>query len=197
MPGGMAKTKGTTIVALVKFLRRHREEAAAALPAHLRHYLEERVHVSSWYPEQDLLELARVMAPMLGKSVADPYDVMGRFTARDHLEGAYSHLFEGVEDPLAIPARAFALWATMHDSGRLETFVEGSDALRVELAEFALPSREMCAIVGGYLTETMSALGFVLQGPARKLACRLEGAPRCSWRCSFAAGEGRAAVPRA
>jgi len=188
----MAKAKGTTILALVKFLRSQREAASAALPGHLLHYLEERVHVSSWYPEQDLLELARAAAPMLGRTVADPYDVMGRVCARDHMEGSYAHLFTGVEDPLSIPPRAFALWATMHDSGRMESAVEPPDAVRVELAEFALPSREMCAIVAGYLAETLRVLGFVAE-PAQKLTCRLDGAPRCSWRCRFAVGEGLAA----
>lgn len=188
----MAKAKGTTILALVRFLRSQREAASAALPAHLLHYLEERVHVSSWYPEQDLLELVRVVAPMLGRTVADPYDVMGRVCARDHMEGSYAHLFTGVEDPLAIPPRAFALWATMHDSGRMESVVEPPDGVRVELVEFALPSREMCAIVAGYLAETLRVLGFVAE-PAQELSCRLDGAARCSWRCRFAVGEGLAA----
>jgi len=186
----MAKAKGTTIVELVRFLRRHREASLAALPEPLRHYLDERVHPSSWYPEEDLLGLARVVAPMLPSVVGDPYQAMGRATARGHLEGAYAHLVAGAESPLAIPARAFALWATMHDSGRLETIVEASDALRVELSDFGLPSREMCAIVGGYLAEALRLLGL---GSTRadELACRLDGAPRCAWRCTFSAGEDR------
>lgn len=180
----MAKAKGTAILGLVRFLRRHRDAAAAALPAHLTHYLDERVHVSTWYPEQDLLELARVVAPMLPPSVGDPYELMGRISARDHLEGSYAHLFEGVVEPLAIPARAFALWASMHDSGRLETAVEPPGAVRVELVEFALPSREMCRIVGGYLAETLRVAGFAAPRSV-ELGCRLEGAPRCAWRCHF------------
>jgi hypothetical protein len=179
----MAKAKGTTLVTLVKFLRRH-PDTRSALPGHLLHYLEERVHVSSWYPEQDLLELARVVAQMLAPQVPDPYETMGRITAREHLEGSYAHLFQGVDDPLALPARAFALWATMHDSGRMESAVEPPDAVRVELVEFALPSREMCAIVGGYLAETMRVIGFVAE-PAQEVACRLDGAERCAWRCQF------------
>jgi hypothetical protein len=183
----MAKAKGTTLLALVKFLRSQREAARAALPARLQHYLDDRIHVSSWYPEQDLLDLARVVGPMLGKTVADPYDVMGRVCARDHMEGAYAHLFTGIGDPLALAPRAFALWATMHDSGRLESTPDPPDAVRVELVDFALPSREMCAIVGGYLAETLRLVGFVAER-AEELSCRLEGAPRCSWRCRVAAG---------
>jgi hypothetical protein len=192
----MAKTKGTTIVGLVKFLRRQREAAATALPGHLLHYLDERVHVSTWYPEQDLLDLARVVAPMLAASVEHPYEAMGRVSAREHLGGSYAHLFEAVGDPLAIPARAFALWASMHDSGRLDTVVEPPDAVRVELSEFALPSREMCGIVGGYLAETLRVVGFAAPR-AEKIACRLDGAPRCGWRCSFVVGEGLAERPPA
>jgi hypothetical protein len=188
----VAKAKGTAVLGLVKFLRRHRDAAAAALPARLLHYLDERVHVSAWYPEEDLLELARVVAPMLPAAAGDPYEVMGRISARDHLEGSYAHLFQGVDDPLAIPARAFALWASMHDSGRLDTSVEPPDAVRVELADFALPSREMCRIVGGYLAETLRVVGFA-SPRAVEIGCRLDGAPRCAWRCQFAPGEGIAA----
>lgn len=182
----MAKAKGTTLVALVRFLRAHRDAARAALPAHLQHYLENRVLPSSWYPEQDLLELLRVVAPMLGASVPDPFELMGRLAARDHLEGAYAHLFEGVDHPLAIPRRAFAMWATMHDTGRFECVEEGPGSARVELADFALPSREMCSVVAGYLSETLRLCGFEAE-PAEKLDCRLDGAPRCSWRVRYTA----------
>jgi hypothetical protein len=187
----MAKAKGTAILGLVRFLRRHRNESVAALPERLRHYLDERVHVSAWYPEEDLLALARAVAPMLPPAAGDPYEAMGRVSARDHLEGSYAHLFQGMDDPLAIPARAFALWASMHDSGRLDTAVEPPDAVRVELSDFALPSREMCRIVGGYLAETLRIVGFAAP-QAVELGCRLDGAPSCAWRCSFSTDEGLA-----
>ena len=185
----MAKTKGTTIVALVKFLRSHREAAKERLPSRLWHYLDERVHVASWYPEEDLRDLARVVAPMFPAHVADPFEAMGRASAREHLEGTYGHLFEGTDDPLAIPARAFALWASMHDSGRMETHVEPPNAVRVELTDFALPSPELCGIVGGYLAETLRLVGFSAP-QAEPIACRLDGMPSCVWRCRWIADEG-------
>jgi hypothetical protein len=185
----MAKTKGTTIVALVKFLRRHRDAAERRLPPPLRHYLDDRIHVASWYPEEDLRDLARAVAPMFPADVADPFEAMGRASAREHLEGTYGHLFAETDDPLAIPARAFALWASMHDSGRLATSVESPNAVRVELLDFALPSPEMCGIVGGYLAETLRLVGF--SAPcAEPIACRLDGMPSCVWRCHWIAGEG-------
>lgn len=187
----MAKAKGTAILGLVRFLRKHRDAALAALPAGQHHYLDERVHVSVWYPEEDLLVLARAVAGMLPATGGDPYEGMGRVSAQDHLEGAYAHLFRGMDDPLAMPARAFALWASMHDSGRLDTTVEPPDAVRVELVEFALPSREMCRIVGGYLAETLRIVGFAAPR-AVQLACRLDGAASCAWRCSFSTDEGLA-----
>ncbi len=185
----MAKTKGTTIVALVKFLRRNRSAAEACLPERLHHYLDERIHVASWYPEKDLRDLARVVAPMFPADVGNPFEAMGRASAREHLEGSYGHLFEGTDDPLAIPARAFALWASMHDSGRLATRVEPPDAVLVELTEFALPSKEMCGIVGGYLAETLRLVGFSSPS-AEPIACRLDGMPSCVWRCRWAADAG-------
>ena len=61
----MSKAKGTTLVALVKFLRSQRERALAALPPSLHAYLDERIQASSWYPEADLLSLIRVMVAMI------------------------------------------------------------------------------------------------------------------------------------
>lgn len=187
----MAKTKGTTIVALVKFLRRNREAAKERVPSRLLHYLDQRVHVASWYPEEDLRDLARAVAPMFPANLGDPFEAMGRASAREHLEGTYGHLFEGTDDPLSIPARAFALWASMHDSGRLDTHVEPPDAIRVELTGFALPSPEMCGIVGGYLAETLRLVGFPAPR-AEPIACRLDGMPSCVWQCRWTPGEGMA-----
>jgi hypothetical protein len=190
----MARAKGTTLVGLVKFVRRHRAEAAGLLPAALRHYLEDRVVLASWYPEEDLLGLARAVACLMPPAAGDPWEVMGRVSARDHLEadGTYAHLLDGAQDPLAIPARAFALWASQHDSGKLETRIDGPASASVRLVEFAAPSREMCGIVGGYLAETLRLVGFAAPA-AEKTACRADGAPACTWRCTWQAAPARPA----
>jgi hypothetical protein len=178
----MAKAKGTTLISSVKFLRQHRDAARALLPEALHRYLEERVIPTSWYPETDLLELIRATARLVPGAGADVFETMGRITAREHLEGTYAHLVDGKGDPLSIPSRAFALWASQHDSGRITALLEGPDRVRIDVVDFAIPSREMCAVVGGYVVETLRLAG--LPAPrGEKLCCRLDGADRCSWRC--------------
>ena len=85
----VAKAKGTTMVGLVRFLRRHREAARAALPPALHGYLEERVNPAGWYPEEHLLGLVRAVATMLPRELGDPYRRMGELSASMARKSAY------------------------------------------------------------------------------------------------------------
>lgn len=178
----MAKVKGTTLLGAVKFLRRHKDAARAALPAHLHHYLEERVLPTSWYPEQDLAALLRVMAPLMADLAADPFELMGRGSVREHMEGVYEHLLKG--DRLTFARRVSTLWQTQHDTGRLTLVSEGPGRARYELNGYGHPSREMCATIRGYITEALVGSGF----PAprvEKRSCTLDGHGACVWECTW------------
>ena len=61
----MGRTKGTSIVEIVKFLRTRRDDALQALPAAVHHYLDDRVLESAWYPEEDLVALVGAMVETL------------------------------------------------------------------------------------------------------------------------------------
>jgi len=179
----MAKAKGASLIAVVKWLRHERTASQRLLPAHLQHYLDERVLVSSWYPEEDLLELIRALARILPLGGGDVYEQIGRFGAREQLAGLYRHLLEG-GDELSLPRRGLVLWQTQHDSGRLSMAIEGPGAARLEIADYALPSREMCGILLGYTAE-MFAMAELKEPSVRKQSCRLDGAGLCSWRCAW------------
>jgi len=178
----VAKTKGTNLIGAVKFLRRNREAARAALPPALHHYLEDRVLPTSWYPEEDLVALLRVMAPMIGDAPGSVFELMGRITLREHLGGVYERLLKG--DPLSFARRASALWQMQHDSGRLAFIEEGPRRALFELADYAHPSREMCATIQGYVHEALAASGFAAL-EIRKTRCTLDGDPRCVWECAW------------
>lgn len=188
----MARAKGTSLLSAVKWLRKSREAALATLPPPLHHYLEERIQIASWYPEQDLVELVRALARILPVGVGRIYEQMGRLSARDQLTGVYRHLLAG-GDVLSLPRRGLALWQSQHDSGRLKLTLEGPGAARIELADFALPSREMCEILLGYTAE-MFVIADVPGPVVRKTACRLDGAASCTWQCSWAPTEVAAAA---
>jgi hypothetical protein len=55
----MANAKGTSLIDMVEFLRSRRDEAMALRPSELRHYLDEKINVASWYPEQDMIGLVK------------------------------------------------------------------------------------------------------------------------------------------
>jgi hypothetical protein len=181
----MARAKGASLVGAVKWLRHDREAALRALPARLHGYLDAQVQVASWYPEADLLDLIRAVARILPGSGGDVYEQMGRFSARDQLAGVYRHLLEG-GDQFSLPRRGLVLWQSQHDSGRLGMTIEGPGAARIDVVDYALPSREMCGILRGYTAE-MFAMAELKEPSVHKQACRLDGADRCTWRCEWRA----------
>jgi hypothetical protein len=77
----MARAKGASLIGLVKWLRHDREAALRALPAGLHHYLEDRIQIASWYPEEDLLALVRALARVLPVGEGDVYEQMGGASA--------------------------------------------------------------------------------------------------------------------
>jgi predicted hydrocarbon binding protein len=181
----MAKAKGTTLLTLVKFLRIQKQAARERLSSDLHHYLEERIQPALWYPEEDLLGLIRVMLELLPISREAALARMGHEIAREHLEGVYGHL--RVEEPtgLATLARkSYALWASMHDSGRMAARLEAEGQASFELRDYGLPSPEMCTILSAYFAETLRMAG-AADLEVRKLDCRAEGAPTCRWKASW------------
>jgi hypothetical protein len=179
----MPRTKGTSFVWVVKFLRSHRERALALLPSELHHYLDTRVLPSTWYPVGDYWGLMRAVVEIaqLGEN---HFPQMGQFLARTDLAGVYrSSVRSG--DPARTLAAAPALWRNYHDAGELRVEPEPASAL-VSLDGYPEPSRELCGLLEGYLPE------LALSSGARdvrivKLSCRAEGGSDCRWRVSWSA----------
>src|SRR5258708_35757850 len=83
----MGKTKGSAVLNAVKLLRARKDDAARLVPPALRHYLEERVVVASWYPEADLIALIVTCAALLPVPRDSGFEPMGAHPPRTHLEG--------------------------------------------------------------------------------------------------------------
>jgi hypothetical protein len=149
----MGKTKGTIVLAAVKVLRSRRQESASLLPDSLHHYLQERIVVSAWYPEQDLYALLVACAALFpgGDSA---FEMLGAHTARDHSEGMYSDFLS-----LGAAARARMMWKTQHDSGDLVLTEETPHSATYELHGWEHASPKYCRIVGGYFTEVHRQTG--------------------------------------
>jgi len=174
----MSKVKGSAMEGAVRFLAVQREAAEPLLPMPLQHYLDETISASSWYPEEDLVGLIRVMVRLIPGERDIVLHDMGRATARDHLERTYSHLIEGgAVRNLGI--RAAALWSSMHDSGRMQVTESEARRVRLELTGYGHPSEELCKISCGYVEEVLRLNGIFAK--PNKLACAVAGDDACVW----------------
>ncbi len=174
----MAKAKGTVVIEVVKALRANRERAAAALPASLARYLDERIVVASWYPLDEYLTLLRVAGKLISGR-ADVYEQMGRDAARAHMQGTYSRLAKARNRQAS-----FTLLSSMYDSGEMKVLEREPGHAVLEFANFATPSRELCDTFTGYQAERMAMMGFE-DVKVRHTRCRAEGAANCLWELSW------------
>ena len=176
----MAKAKGTVLLGIVKYLRKNREHALRVLPPELHHYLSEKIFLSAWYPEEDLIRLIRARLRLHEGPEDEVLEAMGRMTVQGHAEGVYAHLLEGGGRGAATEA----LWSSQHDTGTLTVTRESPTTSRLELVGYAHPSREMCRIVEAYVAETLRLAGMT-DVSAAKLSCAARGEAHCSWRFTW------------
>ncbi len=178
-----AKVKGANVLAAVKMLRKNRERAIALLPAAYHRYLDERILASSWYPEIDQLELLRAVSFML-PGTPDPWVTIGRIAARDDLKDLYRTMVRtgDLKDTLRASS---SLWHTLHDTGELKVALEAPGRVVATLRGYTL-AREMCRVIGGYVTEVVTT-GGAKNVATRKTECTLDGAAQCSWRLTWPA----------
>ena len=185
----VAKTKGTNLIDMVKFLRTRRDEALALLPPALHSYLDGQMNVAGWYPEADMIELVKVLAQLLPGSGEDALVQIGRLNARMHLQGTYAHLVKDAR-PDVMPIRAVALWKSMHDTGEFRLAVDGDHAEAV-LVDYGHPTPEMCTMLGAYLVQLFELAGVRDVKVDERACCRL-GAPACRWQLTWTALGGSA-----
>jgi hypothetical protein len=182
----MAKAKGTTLSGVVRYLRRHREQALKLLPREFHSYLEERIHESRWYPEQHLLTLIDAMMSIMPGSRERNLEALGATAAREHLEGIYAHLSGDGKVAAPSSTRAFALWSSQHDTGRFEVKRIAPGEVEMIIRDYAHPSPQMCAIFTGYCAELIRFEG-ARDVVSTKRECVRSGGPHCLWRVTYAA----------
>lgn len=170
---------------LVKGLRASVPDARALLPASLHRYLDERIIVSEWYPEEDHLMILQVLGKATGVVSFVP---MGTYLAQFELSGVYRvALHKG--DAMRTLRAFVTLWPQNHDTGSLE-LVDRPGGVTYNLSDYAIPAREICEIITGYVTEgiRMSIDRTVRVAHTR---CRATGAPKCVWEIDLPAAPPR------
>jgi hypothetical protein len=174
----MPRVKGSIMLPLVKGLRSTVKNARELLRPELHRYLDERILVTSWYPEEEHLELLRVVGGAMGIGPGGSYVPMGVVLAQFELGGVYRGSLRPGDAERTL--RAFVnLWPQNHDTGAMELTErrEGGDAL--SLADYAMPAREVCDIVTGYVIEGLRMADVKVVATHPK--CRARGAAICIW----------------
>lgn len=169
----MANAKGISLIDMVKFLRARREDAIPLLPEPLRRYLDARINIAQWYPEEDMIGLVRVLVQLMPPTTEPALRVIGRLNARHHVSGAYAHLFADA-DLARLPLRARSLWKAMHDTGDLRMVVADGEA-EVEISGYGYPSAEMCEMIQPYLEELFASAGLAKVRIDKRACCRAGG----------------------
>ncbi len=179
----MGKAKGIAIINAIKALRSMKDAARKALPEHLHRYLEERIMISSWYPEEDFLALLRALAKVMPDPGMDPFEFMGRVSARADLGGVYAHLIRQ-GDPAATLRRTAITWGLYHDTGKQEVVASGDGYVVTEISGYVLPSRESCGTVKGWNAELAVMAGGKNVKAVHK-ECVLDGAKACRFEVTW------------
>jgi hypothetical protein len=173
----VASVKGTSVLQLVKALRLSGKAARATLAAHLHHYLEERILVSSWYPIDDYLALLRaVMAILPRPPGSDPWELCGELAARHDLNTVYKGMVRGGSLARALKA-ARDLWTLYWNVGRIELGGDEAEA-SIDLYEFPVVSQDHCRFMSAFLREQLRlALGREVR--VDETMCRSRGDELC------------------
>jgi hypothetical protein len=175
----VGRTKGIALLSIVKFLRRHRDEALEVLAPEYHHYLDDHIDVSGWYPGPHLPVLLRAAAQMYTSPLDRALQIIGEATVRAQAD-VYGELLTGAGSQ----SRVFALWTSQYDTGHLRRVRESANALRFELTDFEDTAREHCLVLTGYFTGAIAVCGLD-DAHAEKTTCRLWGDPLCTWRVTW------------
>ncbi|MEZ4365519.1 MAG: hypothetical protein R2939_04415 [Kofleriaceae bacterium] len=181
----MAKVKGSTLTSRLLWVRLGHGEAGmarlltACTPA-LRATVEAGVRKADWYPFELFVELCEAIDRTFGAGDGALFRPLARHGAEANLTTIY-RLFYKVGTVHWILGRAARLFGAHYDSGRLEVRATGMRSADLELVDVATPSCVHCEAVAGW-AERSAELSGGSACSATRIACRREGADRCTLR---------------
>lgn len=145
---------------LVAAMKAAHPSAAGAVPVELRPYVQGKVLVSSWYPEEHHMELLRILAGWIRQPGKDVWHYLGRKNAQVDLSGIYSAMVL-VGRPAATLRRAPRIWRLYRDTGveSVRDIDESAGTARLELRDYPFMGPEMAGLVSGYFEEMLRQAG--------------------------------------
>jgi hypothetical protein len=199
MPSHLPRHKGTGLLPIVKALAHH-PAGPAAVPAELKHYLDDYVVSSGWYPEHDYHVLLHILAELVMKErrVPDVWEYFGKVAAqrdlsgvqsliparsRLHVAGIYRNFVSREATGIySLFARLSKLWSLYHDTGKMDIGRGATDAacVHVRVADFVFASRGVEDIQMAYCHEYARLTGNLLIGTL--VSSSANGEPITEWR---------------
>jgi hypothetical protein len=87
-------------------------------------------------------------------------------------------------DPVGSLKRASVIWQSHHDTGKLELVVASPESAVIRLVGFALPSREICGTIKGWIREHIATAGG-RDVMVVKSQCVVKGDPECRFEATW------------
>jgi hypothetical protein len=145
---------------------------------------EDRIQVRSalavgWYDLSLFARTLRAMDRVAGQGDLGLLPDFGRFDAERDLQGLLRLLLR-IGNPAFVMEQGARLWGKFQDSGRLTVERLERNHCRVELVDWGQADGALCLHLGHYFARLLELVG--ADGLRhRHAACRVEGAPTCSW----------------
>jgi hypothetical protein len=181
----VAQVKGSTLGSRLQWVDAHhgpegRAKLMATLQPDSRLVVERRILKSAWYPFEAFLDVTVCIDKLFGVGDLALCKELGRFGADANLPTLY-RLFYILGSVRWIMDRAAALWGVNYDSGKLaiEHIEPGLTVMHIE--GFATPHRAHCLALQGWAERSVELSGGTVLA-SDEVACRCDGAPRCSFR---------------
>jgi hypothetical protein len=180
---GGVRTKGTSVAAVLRFVRQNwGDEGLARLAAATRTpevaaLATGTVLAGSWYPFSQFTELLDTAGAVFGAGIDDFARREGASCADYDLRGVY-RVFVRFTSPNFVVERSGKVWSQYYDSGSL-VVVETDDAHVVfELRDFRTPHRAHCGTVLGWSERACELSGATVVHAVHS-SCRARGDRRC------------------
>jgi hypothetical protein len=181
----MAKTRGTTIIPRIKFLRARGvwDDVVPHLSAPTRDIVTGTVLASTWYPFETLVDVIRTADRIVGKGDLALAKEMGRYAATANLSTVFRILVR-LATPKTVLAKGASLWSLHHDTGKAVATEDGPGGASYEIRDFGAPDRALCVSLEGWIERCMEITG-AKNVEVREEECATKGGPVCRFRGSW------------
>lgn len=157
-PRAVGKIKGSALLQMVKVLRHYRAESEKVLPSRLHHYLNSKILVSQWYPDDEFLELLGAFKEVVPPRPGDFWVVAGADGAEANFGGVYAALVRP-GDPAKTLQRYPAIWRMHHDSGRAVVRFPGERRAELEILHHLVEDERFCRLESGHVAKILQLAG--------------------------------------